>query len=82
MTHPNGELFAQLAKLVKNELSVGIELTESTRVVGDLNLDSLQAMHLVAAVEDNFGVAIPMELLPNIKTLGDIKELISKLRSP
>lgn len=50
------------------------EVSEETRLIADLNLDSLDTAELVAEIEDHFAVVIPMEQLPNIKTVGDIAQ--------
>jgi acyl carrier protein len=48
------------------------EVSEETRLIADLNLDSLDTAELVAEIEDHFAVVIPMEQLPEIKTVEDI----------
>ena len=50
------------------------EVSEETRLLADLNLDSLDTAELVAEIEDHFAVVIPMEQLPEIKTVGDIAQ--------
>jgi acyl carrier protein len=55
------------------------EITMGTRLVSDLNLDSLDSAELVAEIEDHFAVVIPMEKLPEMKTVGDIAENLALL---
>jgi acyl carrier protein len=50
------------------------EVSSETRLIADLNLDSLDTAELVAEIEDHFAVVIPMEQLPEIKTVGDIAQ--------
>ena len=59
----------------------GREVTTDTRLVSDLNLTSLDSAELVAEIEDHFDVVIPMEKLPEIKTVGDIAENLALLRA-
>lgn len=54
-------------------------VSEETRLIADLNLDSLDTAELVAEIEDHFSVVIPMEQLPEIKTVGDIAESLVPL---
>lgn len=55
------------------------EVTLDTKLVADLKLDSLDSAELVAEIEDHFHVVIPMEKLPEIKTVGDIAENLALL---
>jgi acyl carrier protein len=56
-------------------------LTPETRFVDDLGLDSLTVMELVAEVEDTFDINLPINLLPEIHTVGELAATIDRLRS-
>ncbi|MGF6375763.1 acyl carrier protein [Clostridiales Family XIII bacterium PM5-7] len=47
----------------------------------DLNIDSLDAVELVMALEEEFGVKIPDEELANMKTVGNIVACIEKYQA-
>lgn len=47
----------------------------------DLNIDSLDAVELVMALEEEFGVKIPDEELGKMKTVGNIVECIEKYQA-
>lgn len=47
----------------------------------DLNIDSLDAVELVMALEEEFGIKIPDEELGNMKTVGNIVECIEKYQA-
>ena len=49
-----------------------IEIRESTDLLGDLNLDSLQIMNLLLEIEDRFDISIPVSILPDVKTVKDL----------
>lgn len=55
------------------------EVTEDTHLAVDLNLDSLDIAELVAEMEDHFQVMIPMQNLPEIRTVGDIVRALAEL---
>ena len=44
----------------------------------DLNIDSLDAVELVMMIEENTGVKIPDEELPNMKKVSDIVECLDR----
>jgi acyl carrier protein len=56
-------------------------LTPETRFVDDLGFDSLTVMELVAEVEDTFDINLPINLLPEIHTVGELAATIDRLRS-
>jgi acyl carrier protein len=55
------------------------EVTKDTRLVADLDLDSLDTAELVAEIEEHFDVVIPMEKLPEMRTVGDIAQNLASL---
>lgn len=52
-----------------------------TKFVDDLGFDSLSVMELVAEVEDEFDINLPINLLPEIHTVADLARAIDRLRS-
>ncbi|MFA7279202.1 MAG: acyl carrier protein [Sterolibacterium sp.] len=56
-----------------------VEITEDTELLGDLNLDSLQVMNLLLHVEDRFDISIPVNILPDVKTVKDLALRIENL---
>ena len=50
-----------------------------TRLVEDLGADSLDVVELIMAFEDEFGISLPDEDVPKLKTVGDIINYIKKL---
>lgn len=55
------------------------DVTKDTKLIADLNLDSLDTAELVAEIEEHFDVVIPMEKLPELKTVGDIAQNLTTL---
>ena len=55
------------------------EVTEATRLVVELDLDSIDIAELVSEMEDHFQVMIPMQNLPEIRTVGDIVRTLAEL---
>lgn len=55
------------------------EVDENTELVGDLDLDSLQIMELLLFIEDSFDISIPVSILPDVKTVGDLAVEVQKI---
>jgi acyl carrier protein len=56
-------------------------LGPDTRFVDDLGFDSLTVMELVAEVEDSFDINLPINLLPQIHTIGELAATVDRLRA-
>ncbi len=69
------ELNTELASFTKGRVVIG----EDTDLLGDLNLDSLQVMNLLLHVEDRFDISIPVNILPDVKTVKDLALQIEQL---
>ena len=69
------ELRAELSQLTQGRIAI----TEDTDLLGDLALDSLQVMNLLLEIEDKFDLSIPVNILPDVKTVGDLARQIEKL---
>lgn len=49
-----------------------LEPAPSDELMADLGFDSLQILELVGELEDHFDVAVPLNALTHIKTVGEI----------
>ena len=50
----------------------GTRVTTDSHITGDLGLDSLGVMEVVAEIEDRFELMIPDDALPKMRTVGDV----------
>ncbi|MDO4289193.1 MAG: acyl carrier protein [Eubacterium sp.] len=67
------EKFKKVQEIIAEQLEVDADkITMDTRMVEDLEADSLDIIELIMAFEDTFGVKMPDEELEKIKTVGDI----------
>jgi acyl carrier protein len=57
--------------LVKPLAPPGRSVREDTDLVSDLEFDSLKVMNLIEQVEDRFDVSVPLNILPEIRTVRD-----------
>lgn len=54
-------------------------LTENSDLVSGLGLTSLELMQLICQIEDDFDISIPLNILPEIRTIGDLAREVQKL---
>lgn len=66
-------MFEKVRDIILDTLSCDADkVTMEASLADDLGADSLDAVELNMALEDNLGVAISDEELANMKTVGDI----------
>ena len=56
-----------------------VSLNEGTELAADLGLDSLKVMKLLLMVEDRFDISIPLNVLPDVRTIKDFAEQLQQL---
>jgi acyl carrier protein len=64
-------LVLELYDLVRPFISEDFELTEDTDLIDDLGLDSMKIMDLLSMIEDSQDISIPLNILPDIRTIKD-----------
>lgn len=69
------DVMAFIAPLVPE----GQQLTPETDLVADLGFDSLKVMKLLEDVEDSYDISIPLNILPEIRTVGDFCEQLKRI---
>lgn len=69
--------FEKVRKLIADELSIDeAKITLESRLSEDLGADSLDAVELIMALEDEFGVEVSDEIAQSIRTVGDIVNIL------
>ena len=72
-------ILEELYKILQPFVPQGLELGEKTDMVSDLGLDSLKVMKIVESVEDSLEISIPLNILPEVRTVEDFALQIQKL---
>ena len=73
------DLLPQVYQALKPLIKDGRELTENTVFVDDLGFDSLKVMDFIVEVEDHFDISIPLNILPDVRTIKDFVLQLQKL---
>jgi acyl carrier protein len=72
-------ILEELYKILQPFVPQGLEIEEETDLVADLGLDSLKVMKIVESVEDSLDISIPLNILPDVRTVEDFAMQIQKL---
>lgn len=65
-------VLAEIYRLLTPYNKEAVRLSEDTDMASDLNIDSVDTMDLLMAIEDRFDVSIPINLLADVRTIGDL----------
>lgn len=73
-------LFDKVKVIIAEQLEVDEvdKITNDTSLMGDLEADSLDAVEIMMALEDEFEIEIPDEDAEGFDKIGDIVEYIEK----
>ena len=67
----------KVKELISQQLNKPVEeITEEKEVVKDLGADSLDVVEMLMSLEEEFNITVSEEEAVNIKTVGDIVNLI------
>lgn len=72
-------IYARIIELIEPLNTKSITLTENTSFAGDLEMDSLTVMDLVASMEDEWDIVMPLNMLPDLETIGQVADAVTKL---
>jgi acyl carrier protein len=64
-----------------SDLTGGKPVTGDTDLVADLGLDSLQVMELLMELEDAFDISIPVNVMADVRTVGELAAAVQGLLS-
>ncbi|UQA61852.1 acyl carrier protein [Polyangium aurulentum] len=69
---------SELLKVFAQHNHTNATLTESSELVGDLGIDSLGVMEILAELEDTFKLTIPDDALREVNTVADVARAVEK----
>ena len=62
----------ELLLVLARHVGPGVHVTVESAMVGDLSLDSLAVMEIMAEIEDRFGIHVPDDALMDLRTVADV----------
>ncbi|MCX2982433.1 acyl carrier protein [Halieaceae bacterium IMCC14734] len=68
-------MYGALAELNKQ----GLELSETTDMIADMGLSSLEVMEFIEQIEDEYDISIPLNILPDVNTIGQLAQKLQEL---
>lgn len=72
-------IFARIVELISPLNKKGTPLADTTSFANDLEMDSLTVMDLVANIEDEWDIVLPLNMLPELETIGQVADAVDRL---
>ena len=77
----NDEIYDKVCELLKPYNPENRPILMQSGIVSDLEVDSVAVFDLVMGLEDHYDISIPMEKVTDIKTVGELVNVIQELTS-
>jgi acyl carrier protein len=77
-TGDQDQIFKEVCGLVTRFAPPGATLAPGTELAAQLNIDSVAAMDLVMEIEDHYSIDIPINEIADLRTLGDLADLVRR----
>lgn len=72
-------MIEKISKIIAEQLVVDIEdIKPESNIIDDLNADSLSVVEILMAIEEEFGLKVPDEDVPSLKTIKDIADYVEQ----
>ena len=68
-----------LFSALESQNKKNLDLNENTSLVADIGLSSLEVMEFIEKIEDHFDISIPLNILPDVNTIGDLAMKVREL---
>lgn len=79
MAEKNMTTTDKVRDIISKQLSVKLEnIKDESNIAEELGADSLDLVEILMSLEDEFGISIPDEAIPEIKTIKDVVAFIEK----
>lgn len=73
-------VFHKISSLLEPLNEKGVKLTRDTDIIADLEIDSVSLLDVVMDIEDNYDISIPVNMISEIKTIGELVDAIHKIK--
>lgn len=71
--------FEKVSEIISKQLSIDkAKIKEETVMAEELGADSLDMVEVIMDLEDEFGISIPDEAIPTLKTIKDLVDYIDQ----
>ncbi len=77
MEQDTKEIEQALRKILSGSVDSSVDLASETDFVSDLGLESIQVLEFIMEVEEHFDIAIDLESLSDVRTVGELTKVVA-----
>ena len=70
------QLKEEILEVIQESTDTEVELNEDTHILNDMGLSSIETMMLISDLDQHFGINIPTARLRNVRTVGDLTQIV------
>jgi acyl carrier protein len=71
------EIMDAVFEMLQQHNPRNIHLRQETKITSELNIDSVEVMDLVMEIEQRFDIDIPISMLSDVETIGDLARVVA-----
>ncbi len=76
------ETLERIITIIVDELGIdAAEINENSKIASDLDVNSLELLNVIMAIEEDLGITFEENRLRKIKTVGDIVKYVEDIKS-
>lgn len=75
------QIFDKICELLIPYNPKKLTITRQSGIVTDLGVDSTAVFDLIMGLEDHYDISIPMEMVSDIKTVGELVNAVTQLNA-
>jgi len=79
--HSEEEVFLEICRMLEPFNNSENKIGRETDILRDLNIDSLSVMNFIMKIEDEFDISIPLNVLPDIRTVNDLVAMVDQAKA-
>lgn len=73
------QLREELFEVIQESTETEVEFDEGTYLLEDMKLSSMEGLLLISDIEDAMDIVVPASKTKNIRTVGDLIDLVADL---
>ncbi len=76
---PGQDIFDKICELLAPYNPKSLAITRQSGIMTDLEVDSTAVFDIIMGLEDHYDISIPMEMVSDIKTVGELVSAVQRL---
>lgn len=80
MSDDSKDVFETICRALRVHAGEDARITRETMILADLKIDSVDVFDMIMEVEDTYDISIPMEVIGEVHSVGELTDAVIRLR--